>query len=580
MYCIGKVQFAKLISSTVTVRTLPTNNIVDPILYLEQDPLPNELITSNHNHNTHIEALHESEETAEIVSSSIMSIQHSSTIINSGDRNIFTQTFPDLFPFGRGGFNEERKAPISLQLWIRHLLRLSTGAFRKHPSFALLAFDILNRQQLQTAQSIRCNMNPTLTSSLAKVTEEGLKQYLSIEKSKIDAAAIGHTFNGPANLVRSVEKILQHGWFTDEERTYYRTRLFATSNQLGCPHLFVTLSPDGPNHILLRLWAHQMSENEYLRQSQPVNVLPLNGVGCADFFHQQVSWFLKNMVKLDGTAGVFGTVLAYFGAVESQSTTNLHIHMLIWVKGLPTCNQEWKQALESESRRLEICEYYDSIRSCSFPGNTVDTCYKQNCQGPLYSEPFPEEYFHKGARESMKPWLVRCSLCKCLQPPTQFHVPIANIFMCGPEALAETDANLTAVLKQVQEHDHRHRASCFKKTAVNHDASHCRFQFPTVPDLEPTHFDQEGNIHYRREMGSEYLNGYNKEIALIFKCNHDVKPLPGTGATQASFYSMKYATKKQQKIENAQNVFYKHYLERIQKEKLAQTPLTREAMED
>ncbi len=89
------------------------------------------------------------------------------------------------------------------------------------------------------------------------------------------------------------------------------------------------------------------------------------------------------------------------------------------------------------------------------------------CVVQLYVASFPndkilEEYYHKGAHESIN-WLVRCSLCKSLQPPTQFHVPIANVLIGGPEALADTDANLTTVLKQVQKHDHHHRASCFKK---------------------------------------------------------------------------------------------------------------------
>ena len=39
--------------------------------------------------------------------------------------------YPDLFPFGRGGFGEQRKNQISRQALVKHLLNLSTRQFHQ-----------------------------------------------------------------------------------------------------------------------------------------------------------------------------------------------------------------------------------------------------------------------------------------------------------------------------------------------------------------------------------------------------------------------------------------------------------------
>jgi hypothetical protein len=515
-------------------------------------------------------------------STSLLTVQHSSIIVNFDEKKIFIKSFPELFPFGLGGVDQVRKTPISLTQWVRHLLRLSTGTFRRHSSFSLLAFDILNRKKLSEAQLIKCKMNPLLTEIVSSVTETELQNYLAMENQKINAIKIGlnpikTTPNNASIFVKSIEKILQHGWFSDEERVYERTRLFAYSNQLGAPHLFVTLSPDGPNQILLRYWSHQMNVQEFVSQSNNVTASSLNGASCAEVFDYQIQWFIKHLLKYENGVGIFGKVKAYFGAVESQSTTNLHIHMLIWIEGLPDCNETWKLAMLDVEYKKKIVEYYDSIRSCSFPNDKrIKYCSFPDCNGQIKSVEYSQELFKKSKRDASKPCLAICSVCK--RNPISSSEVLPTVFINGPEAIKDTSENLISILKQVQEHDYHHRKSCFKKTSRNPDPNQCRFRFPQIPCDEPTCFDSENNLKYPRTLGSEYLNPYNKNIALAFKCNHDVSPLPGSGATQASFYSMKYATKKQQKIENSQNLIYMRMLERIQKEKSIANNVTKTSL--
>ena len=55
--------------------------------------------------------------------------------------------YPDLFPFGRGGFGEQRKNQISRQALVKHLLNLSTRQFQQ-VDFVLPIYDMVTRQQV------------------------------------------------------------------------------------------------------------------------------------------------------------------------------------------------------------------------------------------------------------------------------------------------------------------------------------------------------------------------------------------------------------------------------------------------
>ena len=60
--------------------------------------------------------------------------------------NLFPLLYPTLYPFGVGGFEDNRRFPaISMKAHARYLLNIDDGRFREHPSFIFSVFNILQR---------------------------------------------------------------------------------------------------------------------------------------------------------------------------------------------------------------------------------------------------------------------------------------------------------------------------------------------------------------------------------------------------------------------------------------------------
>jgi hypothetical protein len=534
----------------------------------------NELFGSNHNFNFSVNAENPENETNQIQSSSLLTVEHSDSIMDIHSKNLFLMTFPDLFPFGRGGFDEPRKTKMSFLVWVRYLLRTSRFKFVQHPTFCLIAFDVQNRKNLSNTQCIKCSLNPHLSEQIGSISDEELKAFLAFEKHKYNARRLGMTVRDlPPSLsgtfVRSVEKILQHGWFSDNERVYYRTRLFSMSNQLGSPHIFFTLSPDAPNRLLVKYYAGVLSDEEYLTTITTPSSYHLNAPASALYFDEQIQFFILNVLKFDSKAGVplgngvFGITRAFFGAVESQSTTNLHIHMLIWVEELPKSRKSWVQNLESQEFVTFLCDYADRIKCCSYPFEPAPMCPK--CFADIEPLPLSDHLKKKDKTRLDPPHTLKCSICPETFPYNYFRNHIEKRHVVGTESVVPLDS--TGPLMQVQEHDYNHRKSCFKKSVRTTDINQCRFQMPIAPHPGPTEF-VDGQLILQRNLGCEYLNGYNPILARVFPGdNHDVQLLVGGTATkEVSFYTMKYATKKQQKIENLQNFIYHEWIEKRKKE--------------
>lgn len=561
--------------SSVNIQQTLDQDGFDPTHILDDDvQFQNELFGSNHNHNITTEAENPDVELQEIQSSSLLTIQHSDSIVDIHTKNLFLMAFPDLFPFGRGGFEETRKIKISFLLWVRYLLRHSRFQFIQHPVFCLIAFDIQNRKNLLNTQCIKCSINPRLSEQIGSVSDQELKAFLEFEKQKYNARRIGMTIRELPNclsgtFMRSVEKILQHGWFSDNERVYYRTRLFSMSNQLGAPHLFFTLSPDAPNRLLVKYYAGIISDQEYLTTITTPSSYQFNAPASAQYFDDQILFFIREFLKFDTKTqtstgqGPFGTTKAYFGAVESQSTTNLHVHMLIWVQELPNSRASWEQSLQSQEFLDTLCQYADQVKSCSYPSENALHCPK--CDANIEAIPLNDSLKKQDKSRIEPPHTLKCSDCGDTFPYNFFRSEYTKRHVIGTESLASSDS--IGPLMQVQEHDFKHRKSCFKKSVRNDDPSECRFQMPMTPRLEPTQFI-DGKLLHHRGLGCEYLNGYNPILARIFPGdNHDIQLLiGGTSTKEVSFYTMKYATKKQQKIENLQNFIYHEWIEKRKRE--------------
>jgi hypothetical protein len=90
--------------------------------------------------------------------------------------------------------------------------------------------------------------------------------------------------------------------------------------------------------------------------------------------------------------------------------------------------------------------------------------------------------------------------------------------------------------------------SCFKQSRATFDSSHCRYGYPRERVQLTKIFGSK--IQVKRELGSEYVNGYNPVVMRTFKCIHDIQVLfGGKDATNEIYYCCKYMTKSQRLID-------------------------------
>lgn len=104
--------------------------------------------------------------------------------ISESDPHYLELHFPDKFPFGRGGPNEIRKVPISLDVYVSHLLNLSGRQFQS-PDFLFPVSDLIDRKHVATqcfvigrvpSKSVSCDL-PLQSKSVAygRISPEDLQ---------------------------------------------------------------------------------------------------------------------------------------------------------------------------------------------------------------------------------------------------------------------------------------------------------------------------------------------------------------------------------------------------------------------
>ena len=74
-------------------------------------------------------------------------VRSSSEFQAENDPCYLEKCYPDLLPFGRGGYGEERRIPISRQVLLRYMLNLSTRQFQ-HVDFLFPNYDIVCRKNV------------------------------------------------------------------------------------------------------------------------------------------------------------------------------------------------------------------------------------------------------------------------------------------------------------------------------------------------------------------------------------------------------------------------------------------------
>ncbi|KAM6506308.1 hypothetical protein FSOLCH5_013298 [Fusarium solani] len=282
---------------------------------------------------------------------------------DSFEASFFAKTFPTLLPFGFGGPRLAEEATLepgrgpadilgaeavardllssrnmSLRTWADIVLRRHGGRFATHHIFAFLVFNMGVR-----SRNRRVSMLSVTRKNFRKV--ERIVRSLTADRlaaARAELESSGRTTDeGVKELLRSLSLYGYHQPMSRELRLSMRHKIQALIVRYGVPAIWFTINPnDITNPVKLRLAAYRTRDpeaaEEFLRSLdmsfKRMRLSISDPMGSALFFRREMTLFFEHYVKV-GAESVFGRIIQYYGAVETNERGALHVHGLLWLHG-------------------------------------------------------------------------------------------------------------------------------------------------------------------------------------------------------------------------------------------------------
>ena len=344
-----------------------------------------------------VDAIQETENEATVVA-------HRTTDIPTNEFSendvLFVETFPHLFPLGKG---MPFKGSIP-QDYVKHLLGQGTNQFAEDAAFVFTVCDQIRRHQTVRSVNCRAKRNPRSMEQFATLTKDpGYAQ-------KVDAAVNNPEGKEAREVLKGFQHFLDLGGapvpYSSFESASGVSKVYAMSQFHGCLNVYMTISVDDSHSALaLRLCVPVKSTNanadfpasdagflEALSQGESLfeekipignaelmKMINANPVAAVLFFKHLIEAVYECLLRIlpdrltrrtqvlsKRGVGIFGRVPAAMHAVEPQGRQTLHAHFAIW-GGLPSSLLQ-KGAMFPKIREA-ISKVMDLTYSASIPSN-------------------------------------------------------------------------------------------------------------------------------------------------------------------------------------------------------------------
>jgi len=444
-----------------------------------------------------------------------------------GDRpNFFEKAFPCLFPFGKGGIEDDRPVLVDFRDHVKWALRYHDRRFRKHETFPFVAFGIVQRRQALCSARIQMRR---------KTFEADARLMSTITPEKLEQAQREEEHNEPISdpavrMLRShVHATAGRVMGSDSSRYRLRSQIWSTAIYLNPPSLWVTINPCDLHDPIAQIFAgEEIDLDNFIATAGPckdkrAQNIAADPYAAAKFFHFMIQTILCTLFQVETTGfqvkskmGVLGRVAAYFGTVESQGRGSLHLHLLLWLMYAPTADEIHK-FLKTEEFRQRVVAYIHANLRAYVPGldSREDAKKLPNETEIAYSRPpnpdaadYEDQLIALERRVARAKQIHTCEFRRCLVPDREGHL------------------------------------RCKRKAP---------FQCATNDFV-----DEIGKWGPKRLY--EYLNGWIPAVLINVRCNNDGKLLTnGEDTKNITFYVTSYTAKKQQKHHNLSAVMAKGY---------------------
>ncbi|GMF13141.1 unnamed protein product [Phytophthora lilii] len=179
--------------------------------------------------------------------------RRSNYFANDISGSLLARAFLNLFPFGRGHPGEDRRVKVSVQECVKYYTMLSERQFAEDELFTLVAFDKISLMNMYIQNHICCHRFPHLLEGYDTLSTDQLsKALLENERRRQGCLPWRPADDSVAQkFLKSVEIGSRSVWDSNAERSQCRHRAFAYQTRFGQPALFVTLTPNSDNSLVV-----------------------------------------------------------------------------------------------------------------------------------------------------------------------------------------------------------------------------------------------------------------------------------------------------------------------------------------
>ncbi|KAE8220859.1 hypothetical protein CF319_g5685 [Tilletia indica] len=449
-----------------------------------------------------------------------MIIKHGSQFVSSyNNPGLFPGMYPTLFPWGVGGFGEDRQVSLSFDKQAKHLLDIADPSFRRHWSFIFVVANMKQRDMIHLGSRIACKARDfdaitrelqsldldTVRNVAEHLAKGGSFRTLSPDEAKIDT------------LLKKCELVSVRVPGSKAAMNLARAEIRSYIAQHGIFHLFLTLNPS-PLHSPT---FHIFYGDKAINLDLPTPPLPAahergvrvadDPVAASDYFHFHMSAVMQYLLGWDfekgkstTEGGLFGRIAAFYMVKEHTMRGQLHGHCLIWLQGGLNPQPLRQKLARDQHFRERYLAFLDSIVQHHIP-ETPTTSPDTDSNGSRRDQP------------ARKPRQERPPDPACPDFSTRFT---------EDHALLGTEVQ-----------KHRCQTTCFKGGRTS-----CRFLFPR--DLcEKTTFEEHSNSVLLM-IKDPMMNWHNPALLVATRHNHDLQSVQsGKSSMAAASYITSYISK-------------------------------------
>lgn len=451
---------------------------------------------------------------------------------------LFPGMFPWLYPYGRGGFeNEHISKKLDRKEHIRHCLMYSQRTFATDRCFPFIVF---NQEQIRS--SSQGGYLLTSRKNFSNVAD----RLLTLDRSALDAL-IERSADGAYvqpetddekacfELIAFVDHVAGHVEGSSTARKYQRNEIRSLIFEKGVPSFFITFAPADYKNPLCLYYCGEPIDLLVPTPALPssdarLRAIASNPVGAARFFNKCVQLFIRCILRHDSSGpGLLGDTEAYYGTVEAQGRLTLHLHSLIWIKNSLSPQDIRDRLLADPVFEHALLAWLEDCQTGDFSART----------GTELSDALEEDYVKTFPDGTTR-------ICRRLKrsvrdPATTLPVPPPEN---ADDAALETW--YSACLREADEivfcsnrHDPTHGKGCWRGDETD---GYCKARFPREL-FESTQVDRaSGAIRFGKS--EPWINTYHPVASYLMRYNSDFSCLlSGTQVKAIVAYVTDYITK-------------------------------------